>query len=70
MTVDIGQPTHTRTCTVSGCGRVVGPYFDRRQAERAIEEHRYTRHRAIRPGTPCLTGTVRGDGIWESVDGE
>lgn len=70
MTVDIGQPTHTRTCTASGCGRVVGPYYSTRNAELAIEEHRHIRHRAVRAGTPCLTGTIRGDGIWESADGE
>lgn len=39
-----GEPKHTLACERTGCRRVVGPYFDPRNAAAAIDEHDRWQH--------------------------
>ncbi|MBI1758006.1 MAG: hypothetical protein HYR62_02040 [Actinobacteria bacterium] len=45
-----GPPTQTATCDRPGCRRVVGPYYDPRQATAALADHVYLRHEAVWDG--------------------
>lgn len=42
-----GPPTHTEACQEPRCTRVVGPYYDARQAREALAEHVRMRHSAV-----------------------